>query len=391
MAASDARWPPLKNAAWRVTFPLLDADGDLVPGGASDTPDSERSIDNGTFADCSNEFVEVATNSGMYYLDLNASEMNGDCIAIICKTATAGTKTTPIVVYPVSGGFNELVTDHDKTQSDIALIDAAIDSDALLADADHDKTQSDIALLSAKADSDQTLNLADHDKTQSDIALIDAAIDSDHTITISDIATVNTKIDSDVVVLDAKLDSDMTLLLADHDKTQSDIALVDAAIDSDALLADADHDKTQSDIALLSAKADSDQTLNLADHDKTQSDVAAVYSDTTLMAGTGGVELGTSQTAAWASQLEASAGQIIEATVDTAVNGHTPTTTEFQADDVTEATADHFNGRIVIFTSGVLAGQATDITDYVAVGGIGQFTVTAMTEAPANNDTFVIV
>jgi hypothetical protein len=77
--------------------------------------------------------------------------------------------------------------------------------------------------------------------------------------------------------------------------------------------------------------------------------------------------------------------------VDTVTNTHTPTTTEFQADDITEATADHYNGRIVIFTSGVLQNQATDITDYVAVGGIGQFTVTAMTEAPANDDTFVIV
>lgn len=96
-------------------------------------------------------------------------------------------------------------------------------------------------------------------------------------------------------------------------------------------------------------------------------------------------------TAASAANLAASAGQIIKATVDTVVNTHTPTTTEFQADDITEATADHFNGRIVIFTSGVLAGQATDITDYAAVGGIGQFTVTAMTEAPSNNDTFVIV
>lgn len=86
-----------------------------------------------------------------------------------------------------------------------------------------------------------------------------------------------------------------------------------------------------------------------------------------------------------------SAGTIVTGTVDTVTNSHTPTTTEFQADDVTEATADHFNGRIVIFTSGALVNQATDITDYVAVGGIGQFTVTALTEAPANNDTFVII
>jgi len=92
-----------------------------------------------------------------------------------------------------------------------------------------------------------------------------------------------------------------------------------------------------------------------------------------------------------AARLALSAGQIIPATVDTVTNTHTPTTTEFQADDITEATADHYNGRIVLFTSGALAGQATDITDYAAVGGIGQFTVTAMTEAPANDDTFIIV
>ena len=92
-----------------------------------------------------------------------------------------------------------------------------------------------------------------------------------------------------------------------------------------------------------------------------------------------------------AARLALSGGQIIPFTVDTATNGHTPTTTEFQADDITEATADHYNGRIVIFTSGALAGQATDITDYEAVGGIGQFTVTALTEAPANNDTGIIV
>lgn len=82
---------------------------------------------------------------------------------------------------------------------------------------------------------------------------------------------------------------------------------------------------------------------------------------------------------------------ILTATVDTATNSHTPTTTEFQADDITEATTNHFKGRVVVFTSGVLLNQATDITGYVAVGGIGQFTVTTMTEAPANNDTFVIV
>lgn len=83
------------------------------------------------------------------------------------------------------------------------------------------------------------------------------------------------------------------------------------------------------------------------------------------------------------------AAQIIPATVDN--TGHAPTTTEFEADDITEATADHFNGCVVIWTTGALAGQRTEVSDYSLVGGRGHFTVVAMTEAPANNDTFVLV
>lgn len=102
MAATDARPIPRKNAAYRVTFPILDADGDLVTGAAG--LDSEVSIDGGTFADCTNEATEIATASGMYYLDLTSAEMNGDTIAIIVKTSTSGAKTTPIALYPEEAG-----------------------------------------------------------------------------------------------------------------------------------------------------------------------------------------------------------------------------------------------------------------------------------------------
>lgn len=67
------------------------------------------------------------------------------------------------------------------------------------------------------------------------------------------------------------------------------------------------------------------------------------------------------------------------------------TTTVLYSDDITEATADHFNGRIILFTSGALLGQATDITDYALDTGEGKFTYTATTEAPADDTTFVIV
>lgn len=56
--------------------------------------------------------------------------------------------------------------------------------------------------------------------------------------------------------------------------------------------------------------------------------------------------------------------------------------------NLTEATDDHYNGRIVTFITGNLAGQATDITDYV--GSSKRITMTALTEAPANGDRFVI-
>jgi hypothetical protein len=102
MASTDALPFPQKNVAYRVTFPIMDADGDLVTAAAS--LDSEISKDAGTFTDCTNEATEIATSSGMYYLDLTSTEMNADCVAIIVKTGTAGAKTTSLVLYPEEAG-----------------------------------------------------------------------------------------------------------------------------------------------------------------------------------------------------------------------------------------------------------------------------------------------
>ena len=102
MASGDAKLVPTKNAAYRVTFPILDADGDLVTGATA--LDSEVSQDAGTFADCTNEATEIATSSGMYYLDLTASEMNADTVAVIVKTSSSGAKTTVLTFYPQESG-----------------------------------------------------------------------------------------------------------------------------------------------------------------------------------------------------------------------------------------------------------------------------------------------
>ncbi len=84
-----------------------------------------------------------------------------------------------------------------------------------------------------------------------------------------------------------------------------------------------------------------------------------------------------------ADNLEAGALGIVVGTCSTG------STTTSIVTNLTEATDDHYNGRVIIFTSGALAGQASDITDYN--GTTKAITCTALTEAPANSDAFVIV
>lgn len=101
-----ADWPPLKNSAFTVTFPIYDADGDLVTGQGG-SADSEVSIDGNTFTDVSpGEAAEIATSSGVYKLALSASEMDGDIIATITKSGSG--KTAVNVMYTVTRQLKDL-------------------------------------------------------------------------------------------------------------------------------------------------------------------------------------------------------------------------------------------------------------------------------------------
>lgn len=84
-----------------------------------------------------------------------------------------------------------------------------------------------------------------------------------------------------------------------------------------------------------------------------------------------------------ADNLGAAALGIVPGTVSTGSSVTVVTT------GLTETTNDHYNGRTIVFTSGNLAGQAATITDYS--GSNNQLTVSQLTEAPANGDTFTIV
>lgn len=119
MASSDAKPIPIKNQAFRITFPLLDADGDLVTGAAG--LDSEVSKDASAFTNCTSEATEIATASGIYYLDLSASEMNADTVAVIVKTSTSGAKTSVFVIYPYEAADTNVFAD-DLLKRDMSAV-----------------------------------------------------------------------------------------------------------------------------------------------------------------------------------------------------------------------------------------------------------------------------
>ncbi len=86
---------PVYAQAWTVVAPLLDADGDPI---SPSSPDSERSLNGDTFADCTNEATEIATSSGVVYLTLTAAEMTADIVAV--RIQSTGAKTTILTLYP---------------------------------------------------------------------------------------------------------------------------------------------------------------------------------------------------------------------------------------------------------------------------------------------------
>lgn len=98
MASGDALPIPRKNTAYRVAFPGMKNDGTLITSGTG--MDSEVSKDQGTFADCTNEATEIASSSGIYYLDLSSTEMNADMVIVKCTWTNSGALPTVVVLYP---------------------------------------------------------------------------------------------------------------------------------------------------------------------------------------------------------------------------------------------------------------------------------------------------
>lgn len=124
MASTDSRPVPRKNAAFRAYFPIYKVDGTLVSSAAG--LDSEVSKDGAAFADATNEATEIGS-SGVYYLDLEAAEMNADCVVVVVSTTTTDAIDPVLVFYPEEAGdIRANVTQVNSSATDFAKFSAAV-------------------------------------------------------------------------------------------------------------------------------------------------------------------------------------------------------------------------------------------------------------------------
>lgn len=320
MAASDAKPIPLKATAYRVTFPILDADGDLVTGAAG--LDSEVSKDAGTFADCTNEATEIATSSGMYYLDLTSTEMDADTVAIIVKTSTAGAKTTPIVLYPEETG-------------DIRVNVTQISGDTTAAD-------------NAEAFFDGT-GYAGTGNTIPNVTTVNGL--AANVITAASMAA-----DASAEIADAVWDEDAT-----GHQTQGSFGQVlgDSGADADSIwsLANTNLDATVSSRASQTSVNTIDDFIDTEIAD-IQSRLPAALVGGRMDSSVGAMAANVVTAAAVAADVTTELRALASGTSD---SGSTTTMVDAAR---TEADTDYWKGAIILFTSGTIAGQSRLITGF---------------------------
>lgn len=86
-----------------------------------------------------------------------------------------------------------------------------------------------------------------------------------------------------------------------------------------------------------------------------------------------------------ADQVETTVAQTVAIRHAGSVTG-SPTTTSFADTAITEGT-NFWKGRVLVFTSGSLAGQATGVT----ASAVGSLTFVALTAAPSVSDTYILI
>lgn len=111
-----------------------------------------------------------------------------------------------------------------------------------------------------------------------------------------------------------------------------------------------------------------------------ENSAAGLLTGTTMLRADG---VGIAGSTSAATKLAASAAGIVSGTVQTGSS-----TTNIKT-DLTDTQNDHYNGRVIVFTSGTQNRVAATINDYD--GATKSLSISAIPSAPSNGDTFVIV
>lgn len=303
-------------------------------------------------------------------------------------------------VVVMDGRQQDIYSDTAQIVSDLALVysdTGAINADTVVIKSDLNKIQgsdlvniySDTAVI-ANVYSDTTI-------ITSDTAAIEAAGGSLTTAQNSKL----TQIHSDLIIVG----SDVVQVYSDTTIIASDTAAIESAggsltvaqdskltqVHSDLIVVGSDVLQVYSDTTIIYSDTTAIEaaggSLTTAQNSKltqihsdlivTGSDVLQIYSDTTVIASD-------------LVQVYSDTTQIAQAVIGvaSAVDDVSASTTEFDTD--LTAADDFYNDQILLFTSGSLAGQSKPILDYENAGG--HITLDeALTAAPGNNDTFVII
>lgn len=138
MAATDARFVPIKNQAFRVYIPLLNSSGDAQGVASFDSTlggGTGKAIvikDDGAPANSTNS---ILTGAGGYnfYLDLTATEMNADAVTVVFRSPTSGVIDGMRVLYTEPRGIRDLAYPSVTGRSTAVAADGSLTVGSILA------------------------------------------------------------------------------------------------------------------------------------------------------------------------------------------------------------------------------------------------------------------
>jgi hypothetical protein len=102
IALADPELRREKNLATKIPFQIRNSStGALISGATGLDCEYSQFADGttpGTFADVAGTETEIATNTGLYYVPMTASEMNSDMVILQCKSSSTNAMTDVIYI-----------------------------------------------------------------------------------------------------------------------------------------------------------------------------------------------------------------------------------------------------------------------------------------------------